>query len=310
MLLKLPKIIIDTDPGVDDALAISLACFSKLDILGICTVYGNASIVDTTRNALTVLQLLRKKTSVYRGESKPLMSNATLAESHGKNGLGGFYLKEKINKPITIDAVSFIKQTLEKNSDKTVSIVCIGPVTNLAKVQQTRPDLCKKINKLIILGGCIGEPGNITSFAEFNVYNDPLAFRTVINIDCEKILIPINICRKVTFTKEDFLKIKNKKIGNSFRKISDIYINYYSNNTEYGKFSGGVMYDLLAISYLMNRNLYKERGAYIDVITNTKSPHYGQTILKVSLKKNCNLVINIKPDKIKKLFFQTINNSI
>lgn len=296
------QIIIDTDPGVDDALAVLLAISSKLNIIGITTTYGNSNIENTTKNALSVLQILGSNIPVYQGTSLPLIKKPIFAKSHGQNGLGGFFLKNIQRKIENITAVQFFINSLEKSKDKEIDIVCLGPTTNLALLKIIRPDLISKINQIIILGGVFGESGNITSKAEFNVYNDPKALESVLSFDIPKILIPINICRKVMFTLKDLNQINNKNISNNFKQITKIYIDYYQNNSKYGGFSGGVMYDLLAITFLLNPNLFKTEKKKIFVNLN------GQTKIKNGLISNCDLVVKTKPKPIKKLFFNTVNN--
>lgn len=296
------KIIIDTDPGVDDALAILLAISSKLNIIGITTTYGNSDIKNTTKNALSILQILNSNIPIYQGTSLPLIKKPIFAKSHGQNGLGGFSLKNIQRKIEDIAAIQFFINSLEKSKNKEIDIVSLGPTTNLALLKIIRPDLISKINQIIILGGVFNEKGNITSKAEFNVYNDPKALESVLSFDVSKILIPINICRKVMFTLKDFNQINNKNISNDFKQITKIYIDYYQNNSKYGGFSGGVMYDLLAITFLLDPNLFNTEKRKISVDLN------GQTKIRNGLTSNCDLVIKAKPKLIKKLFFNTVNN--
>lgn len=299
------KIIIDTDPGIDDSIAIAEACYSNLSILGITTVFGNSTVKNSTINALTILQLLKKNIPVYAGSDKPLFGRTTKAESQGDNGLGGFRLNNLKYQKQKIEASKFIINQLEINKNKSVDIIAIGPLTNLAIVNKKKPDLLCRVNRLIILAGVFFEEGNISRYAEFNAYNDPFALNEILNINCEKILIPINICRKVIIKLEDFQKIQNKKIKDSFTKISRLYIKYYKDNKEYGGFKGGVMYDLLAISFLIRPNLFKLRMANIEVMTNKKK--YGQTVIK-NRKKNCLLVTDVNARGVLSLFFRLINS--
>lgn len=295
------KIIIDTDPGVDDSLALLLAVASKLNIIGITTVFGNSNINNTTKNALTIMEILKSNIPIYQGASEPLIKKPTQAKSHGQNGLGEFYLKEMKRKKEKITAIQFFINTLEKNKDKEVSILCLGPTTNLALLKIIRPDLITKIDQIIILGGVFFEEGNITKKAEFNVYNDPDALNSLLLFECKKILIPINICRKVIFTLKDLNKINNPEISSNFKIISKNYIDYYQNDPTYGKFKGGVMYDLLTICFLINSKIFKIQKKYITV--NKK----GETKISNNKKTNCNLITDVNTRKIKKIFFNTIN---
>lgn len=296
------KIIIDTDPGVDDALAILLAVSSKLNIIGITTTYGNSTIENTTKNTLSILQILNSNIPVYQGSALPLIKKPILAKSHGANGFGGFSLA-KINQKIQDkSALQFLIDCLSSNSLKKISIICLGPTTNLALLKIIRPDLISKINKVIILGGVFNQKGNITPKAEFNVYNDPQALNIVLSFEVKKVFIPINICRQVTFTLHELNEISNLNIGSSIKKIATAYINYYQYDKRYGGFSGGVMYDLLAITYLTNPKLFKTKTNFISVKSN------GETLIKSRKNSNCQLITTVDPSGVKKLFFNSVNN--
>lgn len=302
------SIIIDTDPGVDDALALSLAVSSNLNIAGITTVYGNSTLVNSTRNVLTILQILRKNIPVYQGAFKPLYGNGIKAASHGDNGLGGFRLKNLKNKVEKQNAIDMLITLLEKKPPKSVEIICIGPVTNIALASILRPDLVQKIKRIIILGGVFSEKGNISPYAEFNTFNDPFALENILNIKCDKILIPINICRKIIISKDDFSNIKNKNLRNTFKIITNIYISYYTSNIKYGGFKGGVMYDILAIVYLINPALFTTTPKYVQVELYGKRA--GKTSCSNSQKPNCLVVKQANGEKIKNLFFNYLNKNV
>ena len=203
-----------------------------------------------------------------------------------------------------ISAIQYFINTLEKNSNKSIDILCLGPTTNLAVLDRIRPDLIVKINRIIILGGVFFEKGNITPKAEFNVYSDPEALNSVLTFKVSKTLIPINICRKVMFNLEDFKQINNKKISNNFKQITKNYINYYKYDRNYGNFKGGVMYDLLVTSFYKNSNIFQFENQNISVSSK------GQTQIRLNQTPNCNLVTNVNPQKIKQLFFNSVNTNI
>ncbi len=300
------KIIIDTDPGVDDALAIMLASASSLDICGITTVFGNSSVTNCTRNALTIMEILSKNIPVFEGVGKPMKGMRTNASSHGDNGLGGFTLpnlrlKSKGN------ALSFIEKTLRKYPDKTIDLIALGPLTNIASFGEKCTERLEKIRRIIILGGVFNEPGNITPYAEFNTFNDPWALKQVLRFPVEKILIPANVCRKVVFTLEDFQKVQNVDLKFAIQKITQMYIDYYKNDATYGGFAGGVMYDLLAVAYELNSNIFVSRSAYVSVETNDRLQK-GSTAVMAGKSANCTLVSDVDESKIKTLFIKTLNN--
>ncbi len=295
------QIIIDTDPGVDDALAILLAISSKLNIIGITTTYGNSNIKNTTKNTLSILQVLNSNIPVYQGASLPLNKKPVFAKSHGSNGLGGFGVNLKTKSKKT-SAIQFLINSLSQNPTKSFNIICLGPSTNLALLGIIRPDLISKINQIIILGGVFNQKGNITPKAEFNVYNDPLALKIILEFSTPKVLIPINICRQVVFTLNEFNQLKNTNISNSFKKIVNSYINYYQYDKKYGGFKGGVMYDVLAITYAINPKLFKTENNFVSVNST------GQTLIKQKSPNNSQVITGVDPIRIKKLFFDSVNN--
>ena len=183
------KIIIDTDPGVDDALAIMLALSSRLvNVLGICTVYGNSSIENTTKNALSLIQIINQNIPIFQGVSKPIYGNFKPANSHGQNGLGNFELKELTKCIETESAIGFYIKTLDFYPPKSVTIVAIGPSTNLAILKILRPDLFTKIKELIIMAGVFEEEGNTTKYAEFNCYCDPYSFYEILKSEVKNLI--------------------------------------------------------------------------------------------------------------------------
>ncbi len=176
--------IIDCDPGHDDAIALILA-HSHAEVLGITTVAGNTSIDNTTANALGICELLGVGTQVYRGASKPLRRESTYAHAvHGESGLGDVELPRHSRTESTISAVEYLLE----NVDTDVWVVPIGPLTNIAQVIQEDPDWGSRIAGLSIMGGST-TVGNVTAVAEFNISHDPEAADIVWRSG-----IPIKMC--------------------------------------------------------------------------------------------------------------------
>jgi len=178
------KVILDMDPGVDDALAIGLAVKSgRFDILGITAVCGNSTVHNTSRNALRVLHLLgRDDIAVYRGAQRPLKNKLDTTYSsqwHGKDGLGDLNIPFSPRKLEKKSAHQFILDTLEQNPAGTVDIIATGPLTNLAHAIETDESVFRKVARIVMMSGAFGltqyGKGNATPYAEFNVYTDPEA---------------------------------------------------------------------------------------------------------------------------------------
>jgi inosine-uridine nucleoside N-ribohydrolase len=300
------KIIIDTDPGVDDALAIMLACTSpEIEILGICTVFGNTSTENATNNALTLMQIMDKNIPVFQGISKPVYGGFKPANSHGQNGLGNFKLDNLVRSKEDQNALDFYINILDRSEPKSISVLVIGPSTNLAVLKLLRPDLFEKIKEIVVMVGVFQEQGNTTKYAEFNSYCDPYSLQELLKSSVDTVLIPANVCRKVQFLIEDFLKIKNQN-QKFLEEITSIYINYYQNNSEFGNFQGGVMYDLLTVAYILKPEIFEFKTG--EVLVNTsQNQYFGQTTFSKNSKSNLKTAININENEVKELFFQTLN---
>lgn len=200
---KIP-VILDTDPGVDDALAIMLALSSpELDVLGLCTVSGNVPLDVGTRNALGLLAFLgRVDVPVFVGADRPLQRDPVFAtEVHGAGGMGRAIL------PVSTvdaheDAVGFLVETLSTRSGEVV-VIAVGPLTNLALAEQREPGVLKKAKQVIVMGGSIAEPGNSSPTAEFNFYADPHAAQLLIRSGANVVLVPLDATHQVMLRAAD-----------------------------------------------------------------------------------------------------------
>lgn len=294
-------LIIDTDPWVDDALAIMYLLKYWIQPTAITTIFWNSDIENTTKNALKILSILWERIPVFKWENAPLKVEPTFAKSHWDWGLWWFNIE--LNQEIERKtAFEFLVSLLESN--KEVTIICLWPTTNIAKLSILRPDLVKSIARLIILWWVLWENWNITQFAEFNVYNDPDALSMVLNLKIEKYLIPINVCRKVFFNSEDFNNIKNSKLSSSIKEITKQYIKYYTTNKEYWDFQWWVMYDLLATTFYTNPELFFVTSSSIEV--SIKWKNIWETI-EVNWINNCQIVTDVNVNELKKKFFGVMN---
>ena len=288
-------IIIDTDPWVDDALAIMFAIQKNMPILWITTVYGNNSVENSTKNALTILSIMNSSIPVFEWARSPFVGNGVFANCQWVNGLWWFdtTLKSKKQKE---SALEFFIQILERQK---IDIVCLWPLTNIAMLGIIRPDLLKNINRLIILWWVFCEVGNKSPLAEFNAINDPYSFAKVLSFGVPRVIIPADVCRKVLFRKEDFDNIKNQW---SIRQIISWYIDYYQNVE---CFSGWVMYDVLATIYLSNPEFFVWGENHVDIEYN-EWKCFGQTFIDKNKKKNSTLILDVYTKKVKDYFLITI----
>ncbi|TKT76233.1 nucleoside hydrolase [Aquamicrobium sp. LC103] len=193
------RAVIDTDPGIDDAVAILYALASPaFDIVGLTTVAGNIGIETTTRNAGRILALAaRSDIPVVAGASAPLSRTGfDSAEIHGDDGLGGVGFPEPLV-PARGDAVTWLAEQLEAAPIGTLDILALGPLTNIALLLRDRPSAARRIRRLIVMGGAIHEPGNVGPRSEFNIAADPEAAELVFSAGLPTVLIPLDVTRKV-----------------------------------------------------------------------------------------------------------------
>lgn len=229
------KIIIDTDPGIDDAIAILFALQSPhFRPLGITTVAGNIGIRTTTRNAGRILALARRDDiPVVAGATGPLVRPGfDTADIHGADGLGGVAFPEP-NAPASDGAVSWIEEQLEAAEAGTVDILALGPLTNMALLVRDRPAAARRIGRIIAMGGAVHEPGNIGARSEFNIFADPEAAETVFRAGLPLTLIPLDVTRRVRASRQTTARLASSSVTTA--QASGALINAYFQSTTGGE---------------------------------------------------------------------------
>ncbi|WP_152662448.1 nucleoside hydrolase [Devosia soli] len=223
------RVIIDTDPGLDDALAILFALGSaRFDVLGVTTVAGNIGIERTTRNAGGLLAVMgRSDIPVIRGSDIPLTRELQdiVAIIHGSDGLRGITLPEPLNLPLE-DASGWIAKTLAAAEPGSVDILALGPLTNIARVITEHPEALKGIGQIIAMGGTLNEPGNSGPRSEFNFASDPEAVSVVIGCAAhlKVVLVPLDVTRKVRAQLDFVNGLPETAHGNLAREVLQAYM--------------------------------------------------------------------------------------
>ncbi len=241
------KIIIDTDPGHDDALAIMLAVKSgEFEIEAITTVAGNSSLENTTRNARYILSLLEKgDIPVYSGAEKPMRRGLIQAVVHGKSGLDGIDPTNEAK--LTGNAAEKILEIIEKNPQG-ITLVTLAPLTNIALAIQKSPETMKKVKEIVMMAGAIKVPGNKNRVAEFNIFVDPEAAEVVFNFPVKKTIIPLDACNNVRMYMQDFEKIENSRLREPILAMMKPFI---ANINENEGVNAALVYDALTVYYLL-----------------------------------------------------------
>ena len=205
------KIIFDCDTGMDDAIAIATICSIRdFEVMGICTVGGNVELHKTTKNTLDVLEFLGRSIKVYKGEEKPLERPLEVAyDYHGESGIGDIVLPKSKNKVEEISAIDFMYETIMENKGE-IHLISTGPSTNVAKLMLTYPDVKEYIGSITFMGGGI-KKGNVTQYAEFNVYCDPEASSIIINSGVKVCMVGLDATMKAKLYRDEMYFLENIK---------------------------------------------------------------------------------------------------
>lgn len=265
------KIIIDCDPGQDDAIALMLAFSSldKLDVLGITTVAGNVALSMTQRNARLICEMNNiKNIPVFSGCEKPLFRKLVTAEEyHGENGLNGIDIYEPDFPLQEKNAVQFMIETLEKADEKSIILVGIGPLTNIALVLMQAPDVMSKIKEIVVMGGSYFEGGNVTAAAEFNFYVDPHAAEIVLKSDVPITVFGLDATHQARVSKK--IRQRMEELPDSVAtEILKVSVDYFANAYYeiYGQKEPPI-HDVLTIAYLLDPCLFSGRKCNVRIET-------------------------------------------
>lgn len=305
-MIQKEKIIIDTDPGIDDAVAIIFAMFSKyIDIKLITTVAGNVDVNKTTENALKILSEYNKSIPVAKGMNQPILQTLeTASHVHGDSGMDGYkFKKPNFNLLLNKHAIQAMCDQLAKLPNKSISIVALAPLTNIAIFLLMYPELKTKIKRIVLMGGAINR-GNASPAAEFNFYSDPEAAKIVLsqsNLDIT--IVPLEIGLKSLIYKNDI---------NQFKKLNKTGQIFYSlfNHYRGGSLNSGLkMYDPTVITYIEHPEFFETIKCYADVQT-AKGLTYGYSLFdlrnKLKLPANINLCTDIDSDQFNKWFHDSM----
>lgn len=297
-------IIIDTDPGIDDALAIAIALYSEeLDVKLITTVAGNVGLDKTTYNALRLLKFFEKENiPVAVGAEGPLIRPYEDASSvHGKSGMEGYDFEEPTQTPIKEHAINGMRKVIME-SEEPITIVAIGPLTNVALLLKVYPEVKENIKEVVMMGGSASR-GNKGVMSEYNVGVDPEAAHILFHSGLEITMVGLDVGMKALVLPEDSEEIKTM---NKTGEMAYCLFKKYRG----GSFNTGLkMYDSTAIAYLLAPEIYEVVDTYIDVEL-AGSMTAGCTVvdLRGYLKQpnNAKICLDINPDKFRQWFKESI----
>lgn len=266
------SIIIDTDPGQDDALAILLALASpELDIVGITTVAGNVPLALTTRNARMICELAgRTGVTICAGADRPLIRTLVTAENvHGKTGIDGPVLPEPTMPIDPRHAVDFIIEMVMAREPGTLTLCPLGPLTNIALALTREPALASRLREIVLMGGGYFEGGNVTPSAEFNIYVDPQAAAIVFASGIPITVVPLDCSHKALTNRARVGAIRS--IGTPVARAAADWLDFFErfDQEKYGT-EGGPLHDPCVIAYLLRPALFTGREVNVEIETGSE----------------------------------------
>jgi len=299
------KILLDCDPGLDDALAIffGLGMSRAVDCDSIVATYGNAALYKTKRNLLKILSFLNKKLPIGSGSRVPLRGKALKARDvHGKDGLGGLSLPFKAGPKDQVfkNGIDLIIESVL--SKKINTIIALGPLTDIARALTKSPSILKHLDEIVIMGGAVFVEGNVTSYAEFNFFCDPEAARIVLRANVKKRLVSLDVTRKTLLSKAHLRPLRGVDT-NCARFIYDIASYLIASKKRQG-LDGAPMHDPLTVGLAIDRTLGSYKRGCLDV--KTKGKDRGKVIVKTG-KPNTQFCHKVDRERFFKLFIKALS---
>lgn len=289
------SLVIDCDPGQDDAIALLLAFAAPelFEILGITTVAGNVPVSLTSRNARAICTLAgRGDVPVYAGCEKPLVKAPASAEHvHGASGIDGAELPEPAVSLAPAHAVDFLVETLG-GAKKPVTLLATGPQTNLASALSRTPAIGRNIERIVTMGGAIG-PGNITPFAEFNVFVDPHAADIVFRSGIPIIMFGLDVTHQVIATEERIAAIRAQ--GSPVARAVAGMLGFYGARKKAADLPGAPLHDPCTVAWLIEPSLFEGRPMQVTVETEA-GPRIGRTVCTPAAAEEANATVMLKAD--------------
>lgn len=307
------QVIIDTDPGIDDALALMYALNQpQLEVVGITTVAGNVSVDKGTRNALSLLnEIGRAEVSVAVGATRPLARKLVSAEAfHGEDGLANLNLPEPPVHALEEGAVEWMRQTI-LSSDKPLKVLALGPLTNLALLAIQYPRAYQKIDEIIFMGGAAFCGGNVTPKAEFNIHADPEAAQVVLTSGVPLTMVGLDVTMQVIFSREHLPGIKQQRGATSrfAYRLLDQAFRVIPGKAEKG---GCALHDPLTIAQVLHPS-WLTLKEYPVAIETSNGICLGQTVVDErpysTTKSNVKVAVAVDSDAFVADFVSTISHN-
>lgn len=294
-------IIIDTDPGIDDAAAISFAInHPEFDLKMISTVNGNVGIEKTTANALKLKRFFNSDIPVHRGASQPLLSDIVDASDvHGESGMEGYTFPEINESDLdSTHAVEAMRDVLVK-SETPITLIPIGPLTNIALLLMTYPEVKTFIKEIVLMGGSATR-GNVTPLAEFNIYCDPEAAQIVFNSGLPLTMVGLDVARSSSLTHDTINELSS--INDTGKMLHQLFKHYRGDDFE----KGINVYDAYTLLYLLHPEHFDVQEADVQIETDGKLTKGASVVDFKSQFPNTTVVMSVQANIFKQMFIDTL----
>lgn len=272
------KVIIDTDPGVDDSMAIFLALRSpELDVVGLTTVFGNISVDTATTNALRLLEIAgRRDVPVARGAADPIVGSFREPERyvHGRNGQSDIELAPPTGQPLSVPAAQFIVERVMADPGD-VTLIALAPLTNLALALRLEPRIAHAVREVVLMGGNAFSSGNITPAAEANIYHDAAAADLVFAAPWSVTMVGLDVTQQIVMSERHFERFRatNDPLALHLSRIMPYYLSFYRERLG---IDGMYVHDPSTIVYLVQPSLFSVARSAVCVDA-TGGPGHGKT---------------------------------
>lgn len=301
------KIILDTDPGIDDAMAMAmLAGLTGLDLLAITTVFGNAEIGTTTRNALFLRRQLGLNAPVHRGAHAPLHRprGAGALHIHGENGLGGAALPDGNDQPDGLDAPGRIAELVRAHPGQ-VTLLAIGPLTNLALALRRDPGIAGLVERVVVMGGAFGTDGrwgNVTPLAEANIHNDPEAAAEVLDAAWPVTMVGLDVTARCVLSTAQAANLRDT--GAAGRLLWDVSRFYADAYARFDGLDGCCLHDVAALALLADPELFIWQSGQVRI--GLDGPETGRTVLSPSPGGRHRACVGVDVSRLVDLFMTAV----
>jgi inosine-uridine nucleoside N-ribohydrolase len=301
-------VLIDCDPGHDDAIALLLALASpELELLGVTTVSGNQTLEKTTANALRILEFVgRGDVAVAAGAERPLVRERFVAAYvHGESGLEGPDLPPPRGSPVAEHAVDFLAAAIE-GADSPVTLIPVGPLTNVALLLARYPAVAERLERIVLMGGAIAE-GNVTPAAEFNIWADPEAARRVFESGLDVTMIGLDVTHKALVGSAHYERLRaSGRVGTLVAELLE-YFNVYHRET-YG-FDGSPIHDAVAVAHVLRPELVETRQRHVAIETESELCR-GRTVVdlwrRTGNPPNAHVGVDIDADAFREILLERV----